>query len=252
MKPRLILTHLPQLIAAASCAAGVKSFYSAAGVNDLGWVLTPTTFLVELLTRAGFKWESGAGYMSSDHSFLIAASCSGVNFLIAAFLMLAFGWLWKRRSAKAGWLFLPVSLAAAYLVTILANTVRISTAMQIRRIDPELIWLNPDQLHRFEGIVVYFGFLLLLFVAVERMFLDRGEERPGARRRRWLLPLAAYYGTTLGVPLVNGIFRGGLTEAEFLEHAVFVLLIPLVLLALLAGVRFIRDLRPDLRVRQID
>jgi exosortase/archaeosortase family protein len=190
--------------------------------------------------------------MSSDHSFLIAASCSGVNFLIAAFLMLAIGWLWNRRMGGAGWLFLLVSIAAAYVVTILANTVRISTAMQIRRIDPDLIWLNPDQMHRFEGIVVYFGFLLLLFVAVERMFSDPDRERNQARWRRWVLPLSAYYGTTLGVPLVNAIFKGGLTKAEFWEHAVFVLLIPLALLGLLAGLRFIRGLGPDLHIDQID
>lgn len=250
MNTRLKLRLLPQLIAAVATAAAIKYYYAGTSVDGLGWVLTPTAALVELVTGVDFTFESGAGYMSADHSFLIAASCSGVNFLIAAFLMLAIGWVWKKRH-KSGWLFLPASLIAAYMVTIVANTVRISTAMQIRRIDPELIWLNPDQLHRFEGIVVYFGFLLLLFAAGNKALSDNESVRPRATWRRWLFPLGVYYLTTLGVPVVNGIFKGGLTRGEFWEHAVFVLLVPGLLLMLLAGVRLLKDTRPDLHVRHI-
>src|SRR6185295_16039739 len=87
------------------CAAGVKLYYSTASVNQLRWILAPTTFLVQLVTGYQFEFESYAGYIKSDRTFVIAASCAGVNFLITAFLMLALRKLWLHRAQKqsAGW-----------------------------------------------------------------------------------------------------------------------------------------------------
>ncbi|MGD9589362.1 MAG: exosortase K [Pyrinomonadaceae bacterium] len=251
MRTHLKLKGLPQLAAVALCVTAIKSHHSTASVDDLVWVLAPTTRLVEIVTGLDFTFESGAGYMSADHSFQIAASCSGVNFLIAAFLMIAVGWIWKRPFGP-GWTFLPISLIMAYATTIVANTVRISTALQLRQIDPDLIWLNPDQMHRFEGIVVYFGFLILVFVAGERMLRDDEPRKPRSWWRRWLLPLGSYYAATLGIPIANGLYAGGLARPEFVEHAIFVLVIPIVIVGVLAAARSVRGLRPDLHIRHIN
>ncbi len=240
MKPIYKWIPAAQLIVVLLCGAAIKLYYSAASVNDLVWILAPTKVLVELATGLGFTFESYSGYMSSDHSFLIAASCSGVNFLITAFLMLTIGHLWKCRQRTVSWSFVPLSLGFAYLTTIVANTVRISAAIYIRRQDPELIWLNPEELHRFEGIVIYFGFLLLLFILSENVSAD-GITRSEGRweiLRRYLVPLAAYYAVTIGFPLANGAFRRGPRAAEFWLHSLFVLLTPLVLLAPLIIIRF--------------
>ena len=43
--------------------------------------------------------------------------------------------------------------------------------------------------------------------------------------RRTALPLACYYAVTLGLPLANGAGRSG---AVFVEHAVFVLCVPVI------------------------
>src|SRR5262245_21103434 len=67
----------------------LKLYYSSANANELRWILAPTTALVELVTGRSFSFEPYAGYMIEDHSFLIASSCAGVNFMITAFLMLA-------------------------------------------------------------------------------------------------------------------------------------------------------------------
>ena len=251
MKPNRKAILIAQLIVVLASAAAIKLYYSTASVDDLWWILAPTTMLVELVTGVAFAFESNAGYMSSDHSFLIAASCSGVNFLITAYLMLALGRLWKGREGGVNWAFLPLSILAAYLTTILANTFRISTALQIRRLDPELIWLNPDQLHRFEGIVIYFGFLLLLFVFSEKIGSQNAASPKGAAGllRRSLLPLVIYYATTLGVPFANGLYRGGPASPDLWEHSLFVLLTPIMLLAILAALSFFNEQRAVLHVR---
>lgn len=240
-----------QLIAVLLCSAAIKLHYSTASVNGLLWILAPTKFLVSLTTGVRFTFESYAGYMSSDRSFIIAGACSGVNFLIAAFLMLSLAKLWRCRSQSVSWRFIPLFLAVAYVATIGANTVRIAIALFIRRADPELIWLNHDQLHRFEGIAVYFGFLLLLFILSEK--IASGSEGPPVSvfglLKRSLLPLSIYYATTLGVPLANGAYRRG---PEFWEHFIFVLLTPVVLVGILAGIALLKRWTPGRFSHKID
>jgi hypothetical protein len=121
----------------------------------------------------------------------------------------------------------------------------------------ETSWLSPSELHRLEGIVIYFGFLLLLFLLNERLRTGKGSDRTlsvasnsftraGKHDRllkQALFPLFIYYATTLGVPLANGAFRRGFTAINFWEHLGFVLLIPLVLIIPLVVFRFINSVR---------
>ena len=273
MDPGFKAKRIAQIVAVLLCATGLKFFYSTTSVNQLRWILAPTTALVELISGQNFQFESYAGYINSDHSFLIAASCAGVNFLITAFLMLSLGHLWRNRSQSLSWKFVPYAAFIAYLVTLVANTVRITTALQLRSMSIESGLLSPGQLHRFEGIFVYFGFLLLLYVisdfvsgappvadepAVKRKCLagntgalifgrqtrtvalqslnaDARPRRP-VTFQRCLFPLVIYYGTTLGIPFLNGAFR----QADFWEHSAFVLLIPLLFVIPFAGFVFLR------------
>ena len=267
MNRQVTWKHTAQLVVVVLCAAVVKLYYSTASVNQLRWILAPTTVAVELVTGLRFEFESYAGYMNSDRSFLIAASCAGVNFLITSFLMLSLRKLWRDREQSIAWSFIPRAAGFAYLTTLVANTVRISTALRLRGMPVDLEWLSPGQLHRFEGIFIYFGFLLLLFAVSEKMsyrtlsgpgsaagqpgwsgrMLSLNSENPSgpARRfdlgRRSLFPLFIYYATTLGIPLANVACRPGTVAAGFWEHSVFVLLTPLLLIVLLAAFRFFRD-----------
>jgi exosortase K len=208
-----------QLLVVALCALTLKYHYSTATVDQLRWILAPTTVLVRLLSGRSFEFESYTGYMSSDHTFVIAAPCAGVNFLITAFLMLSLRRLWRDRF-QISWSFIPVTAAVAYVTTLVTNTTRIYLALEMQKHSVEVSWLNANQLHRLEGIVVYFGFLLLLFMLTER-------RRAGNPARLFLVPLFVYYLMTLAVPLSMGGYRHG---AVFWEHSLFVLLLPLLLL----------------------
>jgi len=230
---------LAQFAAILAIAAALKTYYANASVNDLRWILAPTACLVEVITGETFRFESYAGYMSGDQSFLIAAPCAGLNFLITAFLMLAIVRLWKNRTTGLKWRIIPAAFAAAYLTTILANTIRIAIALRLHRMGRPMIWVNPEQMHRFEGIAVYFGFLLLLFV-VNECLEEPGVQQPRKRfflLRLTLLPLAIYWVTTLAIPLVNGASRKG---TSFWEHSIFVLLTPLILILPPAIIGFFR------------
>jgi exosortase K len=209
-----------QLALVGLCALALKSYYSTATADELRWILAPVTTLVELLSGKRFEFESYAGYMSSDRTFVIAVPCAGVNFLITAFLMLALRRLWRERFQAINWRYLPFAAVLAYVATLIANTTRIWLALELRARSVQLTGLTNNQMHRLEGIVVYFGFLLLLFLLTEK--LESGKPLRFARVLPF--PLLIYYATTLGAPLLNGSFRRG----AFWEHAVFVLLLPLV------------------------
>ncbi len=260
-----------QLLVILLCAFALKLFYSTASANQLRWILAPTTKLVELVTGTDFTFESHAGYMSSDHTFLIAASCAGVNFLMTSFLMLSLRQLWQDRLQKLPWRFIPVAALVAYLATLVANTFRILVALQLR--SPEFssstsnTLLTPAQLHRFEGIFVYFGFLLLLFLVSEKVICrtgrdshrlkagqsgsmsDNEQSRPSRNLssllRHSLFPLFIYYATTLALPLANAAYRTGNAANDFWEHLAFVLATPLLLIVPLAAFRLLRSQRTD-------
>jgi len=209
-----------QLAIVLLCALALKQYYSTATANELRWILAPTTLIVELLSGRSFVFESYTGYMSSDHTFVIAVPCAGVNFLIMAFVMLALRRLWNGRFESVSWRVLPSSIATAYVATVIANAMRIVIALEIQRRSVAVGGLTENQLHRLEGILVYFGFLMLLFVVMERK----------DSRKMWLFPVGIYYAMTLGVPIVNGSFH----RAGFWEHFGFVIVIPLLMLLLIA------------------
>lgn len=204
-----------QVAIVALCALALKYFYSTATPDQLRWILAPTTLLVELVSGRSFAFESYTGYMSSDHSFVIAAPCAGVNFLITAFLMLTLRRLWQGRFQPSEWHFIPVAAVIAYGTTLIANTARIWLALS----DVEINWLTAHQQHRLEGIVVYFGFLLLLFLVTDRL--------RALSPSRLLIPLSIYYTVTLAFPLLNGSYKQG---AAFWEHFAFVLVLPLLII----------------------
>ncbi len=218
-----------QLVVVLLCALALKSYYSTATAGELRWILAPTTALVEMLSGRSFAFESYTGYMSSDHTFVIAVPCAGVNFLLTAFLMISLRRLWRERFQGVSWRFLPIAALLAYVATLIANTTRICVALEIQRRGVELGWLTGNQLHRLEGIVVYFGFLMLLFVVMERRLL--------------MFPVVIYYVMTLGVPLVNGAFH----RPGFWEHFGFVLVVPLVVMLPTLIVRYVRQ---DYRIPQ--
>lgn len=244
----------PRLVAQAclmlAIAFALKLFYSTSNVNDLRWILAPTTIFVELVTSERFWFESYVGYMNDERSFLIADSCSGVNFLIMAFLTICLMKLRQGLTRNVSWVLIPAALAAAYLSTVVANTVRITIAMRLHRMSSDMIWLNPEQLHRLEGIFIYFGFLVLIFMLAES-FDDLASKRIHVARNlldRSLLPLSIYWFTTLAIPIITGAYKNG---SSFWEHSLFVLITPAILILPLASIKwFVRRYRAKFQTKQ--
>jgi exosortase K len=142
-------------------AWAMKRYYSGAGADDLWWILSPTAHLAGGAT-VSFVAEPGAGYLSRERLFLIEKSCAGLNFMIAAFAMLAFTVRRRVTTFSSGAIVLAGSLLAAYSATVIVNAARIAFAMWLVAHPLTVLRLAPEQSHRVEGIIVYFAGLVLL------------------------------------------------------------------------------------------
>ena len=166
MKTRLAFVTIAIVV-----AWGLKRHYADARPDDLTWILGPTARLVSATTGETFVMQSGEGYFSRERLFLIEKSCAGVNFMIAAFAMLVVALFHRVTSSVEAVRVLGASLLASYTAAVFVNAVRISIAMWLGSHPAALSTLSAADVHRVEGITVYFGGLVLLYELVQR--LDR-------------------------------------------------------------------------------
>jgi exosortase K len=175
VKPKLCL-----LAVVAAVVWCMKRYYAGARADDLWWILRPTAWLVELMTGATFTPLSGEGYFSRDHLFLIEKSCAGINFMIAAFVTLVFALFHRIGSRLSAAVVVAIGLLASYSAAVLVNALRIAIALRIAAHPLALSTFSAADVHRIEGITVYFGGLVLLYELVQ--WLDRASHMRSAER----------------------------------------------------------------------
>jgi len=139
--------------AALVVAYALKRHHSVADVEDLRWILRPTTMLTGGLLGEPFQWESGVGYVSTRLAVAVTTACAGVNFLIVAWLTLVLGAARAMTSPRRALLAFVTSALAAYALTVVVNALRICVAATVHRE------------HRTEGVVLYLGAACLAYAA---------------------------------------------------------------------------------------
>ncbi len=207
--------HLWLALAAVTCFA-LKRFNQQAGVDELHWILAPTSWLTGGWTGHDFVYEPGFGYVSFGERFVIAPECSGINFLVILFASLTgSAWLSSRLDG------LRFSLAAlgSLLMTVLVNSVRITLSLT----HPVVLGLDAADSHRALGIVVFCASLFVTHLVWTRCALHY------VRPPLWVA-MAAYLSVTLVVPVLRAS-----TGPEFMEHAVWTLGLSIALLLVAFG-----------------
>ena len=121
----LIRRNIPFYLAGALLLLGMKYYYSRGGPDSLSWILAPTARWVSALSGIPFIKVPQTGYVSHSCRFIIAASCSGLQFLMISMTALVFSYIHRMRTIKGkiGWM--ALSALASYLLTIFVNGFRI-------------------------------------------------------------------------------------------------------------------------------
>lgn len=212
-----LMKSMPYLIILITAWA-LKSHYSRAGSDELKWILLPVARMVEWVSASTFVYESATGYIDRSRQIIIAPGCAGVNFMIVTLCMTGFRVLPLSRTHSDRLAWFGFSIASAYLLTIIANTLRIVIATGLYQVDIYGPWVTPARVHRLSGIVVYLFLLCGFFTIVSQ--LKQWRFRMPKIGGSGLIPLMWYMAVTIGVPLLNGADSIG--TKRFFEHSAMV------------------------------
>ncbi len=223
---------------------GVKYHFSEASCESVKWILAPTCLWVRILSGIPFEWIPGVGYTSHSYRFIIAASCSGLQFMLISTATLCFSFLHRMEAKKKIRLWILCSIGFSYFFTIFINGLRILLSIYI----PILIfspssqnqWITKEQFHMILGIVVYFTSLFLLYQLADEYSLSMQNHTSGSRLptaflrfipyRKYMMPFFWYFSIVLGIPVLNKAYRRN--RSEFEEYARFIIVICISLLVL--------------------
>lgn len=214
----------------------LKLFYSRAGSDELRWILAPTARWAGSLGGLSFAYEAQQGYINHEMRFIIASSCSGVQFMLVCMAALIYGCIHRMKTGKKKAVWLVGSVIFSYLLTVFVNGIRIVLAIYLPlRLEAVLTgggWLTAQRLHTLIGIVVYFIALLVVYQAADvTAGIVEGEARYQHRRFKWAVPVFWYFSIVLGIPFLNGAW--GKNRDGFAEYAVLVTIVTVGIILLL-------------------
>ncbi len=211
----------------------LKYHYSIATAQQLNWILFPTSWLVTLLTGVNFKNDPDFGIVNHEHKLIIAASCAGVNFLIICFACFMYGLIHNYKNLKEKLFWFVFCAVSAFLFTIFTNTIRI--IMSIYFFDNKGLyenWITPELFHQFEGIFIYFFFLVIsyqimnyltMYLRDKNLKLNLNIFKDNNLSFKIIIPFLFYILVTLVAPVINhGI---GHIDFFFIIHAIGVFFI---------------------------
>ena len=205
---------------------GLKYFYSKAGSDALIWILAPTTKWVSILSGIPFSYESGLGYVNHNLRYVIAPSCSGVQFMLILMATLMFSFVHRTGSGRFLWTL--GSIMVSYPLTVFINGLRIVVAIYLPLFlegsNFHGVLLTPDRLHTLIGTVVYFVSLLTIYRLVDTVFFHIKKSDTNARTSiipKFLAPLFWYFFIVLGIPFLNSAVQK--RPEQFFEYALLII-----------------------------
>lgn len=222
MKKNLVI-YIPAVLA----VLAVKIFYRTADSGLLSWILAPTTKWVQILSGIAFEKTAHVGYVSHEYRFIIAPSCSGVRFLLTAFVMMVFSFTHKLDTMGKKICWLGFSAVFAYIATVFVNGIRITVSIYLPLVLSEYslapAGMTAAQLHTVIGTTVYFSMLFVIYKlagSLCRRFLSGIGTVQQNTSRQLLAPVFWYVVMVLGLPALGRWYRSD--WAGFWQYAALV------------------------------
>lgn len=210
MKKNLLI-YLPALI----IVLAVKIFYQTADSDALAWILTPTSYWVSILSGISFEKVPHVGYVNHTYRFIIAASCSGVRFLLITFVMMVCSFTYRISSTRKKTLWFLCSVVFSYVSTILVNGIRITVSIFL----PIILTahnlmgkrITAEQLHTIIGTSIYFSSLFIIYYLTgklcDRFFTKSSPAVSSKNRYCFIAPVFWYFIMVLGLPFLVRLYR---------------------------------------------
>ena len=252
MFKRSNLSKILMIILSLAIAWGLKHHYSHSRADDLGWMLGPTSYLVQTVSGMSFEKVENTGYLNHESGIIIAPSCSGINFMIIVFCLSIYVGLKKSEGVytSLSWIFLSIS--TSYSCTVIVNTFRI--LLSIYSIETGVLqsWISWETVHLLEGVLVYFVFLLIFYLLLDRFAgagPDKCQKSYLKQVKEGLVPMIFYFSITLFLPIIN---HGGFPPNNgFAYYAAIIMTVcPVVLLLFFSIKAYCHNLSVRLKWKQ--
>lgn len=219
---------------------GIKYIYSKASCAQLDFILAPTARWVTLISGISFTKQADVGYINHSIRFIIAPSCSGVQFMLITFAALFFPFVHRTKPVRGGICWLAGSFIFSYPFTVFVNGFRIMLAIYIPvyfdKWNIYADWLTPERLHTIIGTVVYVASLLALYLLVGLVLKSKENTPPEMLSKfafnkfsnklfvktvyRFMPPMLCYFSIVLVIPFLHNARQNDLMK--FLEYATLI------------------------------
>jgi len=165
--------NVPFYLAALFLFIALKLWFSAAGVNDLAFLIKPANKFTELTMGSQSVYVSDSGYYHEKLNIIIGKSCCGYNYFIMCFLL--FSYLFIKYSGKPLYKALSIILSViiTYLLTIFVNTSRIFISIIAFNQTSQILPDYQGMIHRAIGIFTYLSFLALAYLFADKILNNR-------------------------------------------------------------------------------
>lgn len=151
-----------------------KYMYVFLDNDNLIFLLKPTAYLIEIITGTNFIFSSDSGFFYEQLNIIINKSCSGYNFWILSFLMLAFLSIKRFNNSIKKISAILIALLSTYILTIFVNTSRIYVSISIQKLANIHLQSRPHYLiHEIVGITVNLFFFILIYVLTDKLLTNK-------------------------------------------------------------------------------
>ncbi|MTK06011.1 MAG: exosortase K [Hungatella sp.] len=214
---------------------GIKYSYSRAGFRELDFILAPTARWVTFLSGVKFIRQTDVGYINHSIRFIIAPSCSGVQFMLITFAALFFPLIHRMNSVKIGVCWLAGSFLFSFPFTVFVNGIRIVLSINIpvyfNKWNINANWLTAQRLHTIIGTVVYVTALLAVYHLASLVSSTNVKISPDMHGKfpgkvvlkivnRIIPPILCYLFIVLLIPLIHNARQND--PVKFREYALLI------------------------------
>ncbi|MCL2322514.1 MAG: exosortase K [Oscillospiraceae bacterium] len=217
----------------------IKYFYSNSSCNDLRWILTPTAWWVRVLSGITFEYKESIGYINDQFRFIIASSCSGVEFMIITIVTLIYSFVHLARKMRMKFYWIALSVVFSYIFTIFVNGFRIVFSIYLpiyfNRFSFYNEWLTPERLHTVIGTFIYFTSLFFIYQVAGYVWKEIYDAKSKIISK-YLVPMFWYFIILLGVPFLRNGYNDGLKE-----YAILITSVCLIAIFIFGLVTFLRN-----------
>jgi len=167
--------NYPYYLTALGLFVLLKLGFTVADNDSMAFLLRPINSAIELLTGSKAIYFPDKGFYHERLDVLIDKSCSGFNYLLLSFVMLVFLTVKYTTKQISKACMVPVSMLAAYVLTIFANTSRIFISIVIEHKNIHFLQEHQAVLHEAIGVLTYLSFLVLTYLLTEKYLIKTNK-----------------------------------------------------------------------------